>query len=613
MLLNGETSQRRKSPATKLPYTSSTAAFNRSPPSSSRGPSERGIEISKRLEGVLGKASDSTPDRSWSGNGSNGTSTSRQKRATLLSPTSQNFRGVEQRAIAPVDDVVMHDQDGESADEALYPGDDLEEDDADDAGEEYGDDYDEDEFTYVNVPAQHFPHLPAQRASKSSRYAENDEVADQIEAAWADDASVTDASDLASTHRYPTYQSRVENVAMPQVQQMRRGQSLQSEKVAVGETFEVAALRRQVEQLQMALKMQMVNEADSHSHGRGSLSSQVPYQTPPTSRVSKRSASNGVRYPFGVPSPEPSRESSTLGSRKKAVPSQQGYQGEQYLGDSHHMDPYHPSQMPSNYHAVEQDYYHNRRPAPQYSPPHMQKLQQQDMEDYRRMLQNHKRVISDPPTMSSILADESASAFVRDGESQRMEELSKKIEALERMFQTSSTISPDHSESSNPTIRTHEMSRNQSNPSFQPSQHATRTQRTPSVSTVSTQAGSYYRARSPASAFHYNPTPYSPDNSLDKGDIHQMQSSGSQDNSSNSSLALPRRKGVARFIMGVGASRESLPRDADGNLVPTMQVSWSRKRNIQIAKPVVTGTKLKVGPGRGRMVIKPTASSPAAT
>jgi hypothetical protein len=334
--------------------------------------------------------------------------------------------------------------------------------------------------------------------------------------------------------------------------------------------------------------------------GRDDSPSLRSHPSTPSLRVQPlKSAVNGggVQYRYGVPSPEPSRKSSSsVGTRTKKPSVSPGYQ--ESFFDPNYANQY-PAQQappgPRTHYDMGQGYYPDHRQAP-----HLR--QYQESRDPR---DSGPRTMSGPSMTSSTgFADESASA-------QRMEELTKKIEALERMFQSSSSISSTptrSSDASTPTIQAQPMRSGLTSQSSQSFQTATRTQRGPSIDTIST----YYRAHSPASAFNYNATtPYNRDSpTLGQSDLHRFHSStssGQRDQSPSSSINLtPRRKGVARFIMGVGAGRDNLPRDADGNLVPTMQVSWSRKRNEKIAKPM-NGAKARQGPGRGRIVMKPAA------
>jgi len=579
LLLNGE---KRKGPSSNLPYVSNSAAFNKSSANATQGVADRGVLMTQQLEGVSNKTEPLNVGRQ---------------------PTiAQRYREMEQEAMTPADDVVMQDEQGPEEDEtSFYPVKGVEDE------EEFGEEFDEEEYAYVTGPPHRRQSAPNTREIDSLRQdyiSDMASQADNFEPAWADDASCIDGGDHPIPSRFPPpphREPRNQTVSKAREETMTRAKS------PVEETFEVAALRRQVEQLQMALKKQMVT-AD-RPKGRGPTPSQYPQQVPPSSHISARSSA-GVRYPFGMPSPDPSRDSSMVSSRKMAS-TKYGYR-DYYSGDSNYVDHYHANQTPPGYNQPidQQSFYPDRR---QYHPaPHMQAQQQSDMDDYRRMIHHRQRVTSDPPTLSSLLADESASAFVRGDESSRMEELAKKIDALERMFQTSSTISPPHSDTGSQNQQVQAQSNSQSSQYIHRPSLQSGTQRTPSLSTISTRDGTYGRSRSPAaSAFNYNATPYSranpsSDHGVDSSQGHHP--TGQHDNTSSSSVNR-RKKGVARFIMGVSGSRGNVPRDENGNPLPTMQVSWSRKRTEKVVKPATPAVKMKVGPGRGRMVMKPAAPS----
>ena len=415
---------------------------------------------------------------------------------------------------------------------------------------------------------QSAPQLFSDRQDEGSDMASH---GDTFEPAWNDEASCVDGDELQPISPQPTH------LALANRRNVARRQS--RERPPVEEAFEVAALRRQVEQLQMALKRQMVT-VDRPK--RAPLPQSVVQPTLQRSHQILSPPHAGVCYPFGIPSPDTSRESSTLGGRKATS----SRAGQRDFYDGHYVDHYQSHQVPSGYHGLDPhadlrhavlDPNHAHVDADGYS---VQSARQPAV---------RQRVTSDPPTMSSLLADESASAFFRGDESQRMEELAKKIEALEKMFQ-SSAISPPVSETGS------------QQPSGSSQNYRRSAQRTPSLSTISTrETGTYGRSRSPAaSAFNYNATPYSRDST---GSLP----SGTRDTASSVTVNR-RKKGVARFIMGVGVSRGNVERDAEGNPLPTMQVSWSRKRTEKVAKPV-SNAKMKVGPGRGRIVMLPKPDS----
>lgn len=434
------------------------------------------------------------------------------------------------------DDVVMRDHEIDNGD--IHHQDGFNEDD----------EFNEDEFEYLTQP--HMGNFPDHFTR---------ETGNNVEPAWADDASVLDFDERSFS------------------------QNSQPE-----EAFEVAALRRQVEQLQMALKKQMTTTENSRERGAapgGSGSS------------SSKLTALGTRYAYGVPTPDASRDGSMVGSAVKTSPSSnisRREQQQQYT-DRNHVPP-------SNSYGREQPNnasYHRRQYAPASRHHHHHHLHNQEAQLYEefnapiRSGYVRQRVISDPPSMSSLAVDESASNFARP-EDAKIDELSRKIQALEALFKTSS-LSPSQSSDAGSTNSPMQQlsNRQQANGIVSSSSNSNRR---PSLSTISTFDGASYGRQSPAaSAFNYNATPYSRDNfELSKAKL----------GSGNSSNSIDRpRKGVARFIMGVGSSKGNVPRDEHGNPLPSMQVSWSRKRTEKVAKPV-NGQKMKVGPGRGRIVMK---------
>lgn len=425
----------------------------------------------------------------------------------------------------PSDDVVMQDDAGGNSVLDMDDGDDEEEDD-------------EDEYEPVAAVVQQRPSVGERQTSAATT------MMDPEEPSWADDASVID---IDEQQYYP--------------------------RIAPEEVFEVAALRRQVEQLQMALKKQMAAPVE-RSKDKGMLS---------PSRSTDR-------YPFGMPTPDASREGSSVsggvaaGFKTGASPSSSRSFREQHLS---------PAQFSSEQTSPSMFSSDRRSSSAAARSTGSRQLFSNDYypSDYPR-----KRITSEE--MSSIVPEESASVAVVREEDGKLEELSRKIQALEAMFKTSTLSS--RAPSIAPSTATAGSSRTQ----FQQYQdslsiRSTLPRRASLVTISSTFDGntSATERRSPAaSAYNFNAT--------DPFNFERPSLVSRNSSTSNSSMEQgATRKGVARFIMGVGTSRSNVPRDEHGNPLPSMQVSWSRKRNEKIAKPV-TNAKMKVGPGRGRIVLQ---------
>lgn len=416
------------------------------------------------------------------------------------------------------DDVIMNDETSTMADQQT--------------------DFDEGDFEYLNLPKVNQAAMERKISSRN----------DNFEAAWADDASCIDVSDR--------YQESEEVEGPPE------------------ETFEVAALRRQVEQLQMALQRQMATQR----------------QTSARAAQQKRSMAE-MRVPFGMPTPSKSFDSgSTLQNRSTS--SKASYRGDQ-SSDADQFTEY------SDTFGADRRRLQPHRSQGQLSHPYMDSFGGAGSVPFRKGKRG---------SIVSSLFDESASTLGRKEDTKKVDELAKKIEALEKMFQTSSvsSMSPTDERQQLQYLATNDVRRSpieERHSPISPRSFAHNRMelqqndmlRKTSMATMSDRDGG---RRSPAaSAFHFNPTTFTPE--------EYAATMGRLRNNSSGSINTPngRTKSVARFIMGVGSSRSNVPRDEYGNPLPSMQVSWSRKRTEKVAKPT-TQAKMKVGPGRGRIVMK---------
>lgn len=421
-----------------------------------------------------------------------------------------------------------------------------------------------------------------------------------IEPAWADDASCIDVNEEMLARKAMPEKAHQSLPATENEGPPRSGTMSPAE-------IEMAALRRQVEQLQMALKQRSDTEEGGGHEDDGKHESIKRYRN----RL----------HVSGIPTPD----DSTVGSRQKSTRSAGSGSGRQNLRMDDFDRPYKRNQVPFYSHD---GIYPRSSPVPSSTS--------------RR---DRSRLHSDA---GSSLVDHSMLAFSPNhgtGESARFEEMAKKVEALELLFraaalaphqapavaafsQNFSTLRPPQDinefagRPSNLTYRpsmqtdrhflsTDEHEQEYRRPSHDyvdssPHQQSDKPLdrrylgRTPSLSSLSeTTQEMSARTRSPAtSVFQYNTTPYGKDMNVpgQRGARKNSTRSSSTENStvdaSKSTASFgalgAHRKGVARFVLG--SSRD------------TMQVSWSRKRTERVEKPK---TKIKGGPGRGRVVVVP--------
>ncbi|PWN45901.1 hypothetical protein IE81DRAFT_339105 [Ceraceosorus guamensis] len=452
------------------------------------------------------------------------------------------------------------------------------------------------------------------------------------------------------------------------------------------DAFEIAALKRQVEQLSLALKQRSVSEQRQQ---------QQLANLYVTHRDRRMQGGVLPAINTGLPTPSTSRATSTVGPRRSPNAAGQSYSASM-------VGPAPSTQLPNP-------------PTRFHSPPTSplaQMLAAQYQQHYPSTpshLGSRSRVSG--PALSSVMMDESASA-VASQDAVRVEELARKIEALESLFKTSS-ISPHQQQqptstqdavrsvrSPTPTqttarnaaarskgaagspitdefadawhmedpgmlssgdsstlsqvdpsamrrhsmvsvdsmtragpevpTRTASVAHGQYNPrgggmsggvagSFVQRLARSGPMRSPSLSTLSAsthQGGdtpygtttSARRGRSPAlSAFHYNVTaPYSEahrERSRPSGAVSVSSHSHSQSSDPHADVrwspetigAQKRKKGasVARFILGAASARRT-----DGS---------------SITEPKPAGSKMKQGPGRGRVYIAPSKKASAST
>lgn len=477
----------------------------------------------------------------------------------------------------------------------------------------------------------------AAQAREAGRFVANDDEPDEeeegddddgrdsvagMEPAWSDGASFVDGTPFGGRGAFGheagqdaddmDEESDAEAMASSAAAAARRKARKQDEEAS--ETFEMAALRRQVEQLQMALKRQMqANQQQRRSR---------PQQKDPSSPF----------MTLGIPTPPGSSRPDSFVSGPLGKGSVAPYSTDMTM----------VGEEPSNGRFV--------RP----------------------------RVTSDPPTLSSVVLGESVSQVTRlsDRRVEELAQKIEALENLFRSASISPHPSDGSAVSVRPAsmdltslaqaqqdgqqralapeqLRPYPYDidewRANSPSAAGPQRSRYMPTRSPSLSTISTRDGrgqfivnngtstigsSYTRNRSPAaSAFHYNATPYSrggpeapmpamstsalpyPGRQGDKSFLSPLTPSSTQGAASNSSSeghrsqqqSQQRKRGVARFIMSRKMSgqeafhHDDVDRHPDPN-IKTMQVSWSKKRMEKIEKP---HTKVKTGPGRGRMVIQP--------